>query len=345
MYPALFAPDIQDPDKFNILEHRARVSNTPAKASPAKNVSIQRPFITISQGVKLPFVVYRPKEKEKAFYHTAFYIPGTAFIAQEFAYTDVICSNLCEQSGCQIIALYHRLAPETQFPSPGQDIHQAFEMMTHFRFTQKFKIDLNNIALVGYSSGATLAIQTAIYATLDNIAPIKRLIAISPIADFSRQLRDYRQFEQEDSAISEEFVRLFMSLYIPRHVNLMHPELSPIHHTSETLRQLPPIDLVFGENDRFRSDAEALASKLAGIKVQVTRFMINAQNHSLLWRCPEVVQLIARRLSESFDAQPQMRPSPLQKFSIMPQPAMAMGRAAANEDSIESTTTLLRSKL
>jgi acetyl esterase/lipase len=209
-----------------LLLHREKVlESTPESAfTIAKNVEIDDITVQISSEKEMPARIIRPKTvPDNGLYPTLFYIPGTAFIAYENKYTNIFCSHIAEQAKCQVIILYHALAPEYKFPQGYKDVQALF---TYFVKTvpDDYKIDVNKVAISGYSSGGNFAALLAIYAKEKNI-PFNRQILISPVVDLSRtisrlpQYHALRQYEEKDKAISAEFVAWFIDLYIPSNLD------------------------------------------------------------------------------------------------------------------------------
>ena len=187
--------------------------------------------------VCIPIRIYRPKNIS-APYPTLFYVPGTAFVAREIAFTGVICTHIAEQSNCQVIVINHRLAPEDQFPKGLDD---AYNLLRFFVKAPKFlfKIDNTKMAIVGYSSGGNFAASMAMQGKEEGLL-ITRQILISPMLDLLRSLKDFKNdFEDKDTTITDEFVEWFLDLYLPEGINPQNPWLSPFWHKPKRLQGLP----------------------------------------------------------------------------------------------------------
>lgn len=285
----------------SIEEHRVRLSAArPLKEAAA--VSCKDVLIPLRRDVRIPIRIYRPKNITPP-YPTLFYVPGTAFVAKELAFTEVVCTHIAEKSSCQVIVINHRLAPENQFPKGLDDAYNLLRFIVKAPVSL-FNIEKNKIAIVGYSSGGTFAASMAICGK-DEGLPIARQILISPMVDLSRSLKDFKNdFENKDTAISDAFVEWFLGLYLPEGVDLKNPWLSPFWHKPKRFQGLPPTDIFFAEYDRFRSDAQAYYDKLTRAGVDINGFMVKGEDHSFLWYKLEIVEAIGLRIKTAFGLQP-----------------------------------------
>lgn len=292
MIPQFFK---SEPKTFNrsLAEHRKRVSGVSFELPPASGVYIVEDFLRIYKDVKIPIWIFRPEGIDPP-YPTLLYIPGTAFVAQELDVTHGICSHIAKLAKCQVIVINHRLAPENQFPKGLIDAMSIIEFIL-LGNPKLLNLDIHNIVLAGYSSGGNFAAQIALRPRL----PIRCQILASPIVDLSRSLTEYGEFEREDKVISEEFVKWFLHLYIPDGADLDDPLLSPYYQDIHNPTKLAPTYIIFGERDRFRSDAEAYVKKLEEAGASVKRKMFENSDHSFLWYQYEAIELIAKLIKNT----------------------------------------------
>lgn len=272
----------------SIIEHRERVAAAIPMAKAA-DVSFIDALIPIEENIKISVRIYSPPLPKKEPHPTLFYVPGTAFVANESKFTRVICSHIALRAKCQVIVINHSLAPESQFPRAFED---AYHVMKFFIEKALYNINYSKIAVGGYSSGGNIATSMAIQAGKDGI-PIAAQILLSPIVDLSRSLNAHKAFEEQDSDISEEFVKWFLSLYIPENANPKNPVMSPFWSEKSDLQRLPLTAIILAEYDRFRSDAEAYYEKLGEAGVYAKRLMLDGENHAYLWQKLEIIERVA----------------------------------------------------
>lgn len=273
----------------SIQEHRTIVANLNCPIPPAE----------LSYKHYPDYTVYRPPGVEAPF-PTVFYIPGNAFVASETSYTHSICSRIALQSGCQLIVLKHRLAPEYKAPIPFEDVQNITARLL-VNSANTFHIDKSRVAICGYSSGGNLAALLTIHAKKQGW-PIARQILISPVTDLSRSLKNFEKYQNQDTAITEAFVRWFLRLYLRKGENRANPLLSPAWVSNQALQGLPPTDIVVGEYDRFRGDAEHYGQRLIEQNNMLHMFKVQVGDHSFLWQSMLVVNAVSASLTLSIGA-------------------------------------------
>lgn len=271
----------------SIIEHRKRVSQLQVSIKPL-NVPFFDEIIKIGKKTSIPIRVYRPEAMGEAF-DTIFYLPGNAFVASETAYTELICSYLAEYSTCQVILVQHRLAPENRFPV---GLNDAKAIVMGIIEKSLFFAGKGNIAIAGYSSGGNFAASVTLACREKNL-PVSQQILISPMLDLSRSQSEFKNYENKDTVITNEFIQWFLNLYLPKGINRQQPELSPFWEKGEKLKKLPVTDIFFGEHDRLRGDCEGYMRKLIEAEVKISRVMLENANHAFLWNNLNVITLIA----------------------------------------------------
>lgn len=300
----------------SIVDHRALMAAAVPMHEPAKNVRVEDLLVQVKDNNKIPVRRYlfskhsNDNAKRSNSYPTIFYVSGTGFVAHETKFTAVICSHLCVElvnlleeegyDGCQIYVIFHRLAPEDQFPAGYEDVRDVFKYFVK-DMPSFYSIDTNRVAMIGYSSGGNYVIRTAIDAKTYGW-PLARQILVSPFVDLSRSLNGFEDYEEKDTAISPELVEWFIELYVPEKFkfNLRHPGLSPFWNPVSAFKDLPQTTVMLATYDRFRRDAEYLLRKLVAAGVPTTRIEEEGENHAYLWYKLEVVKKMAVQLAETF---------------------------------------------
>lgn len=287
-------------DKKRLSEHRDFILHIQKKEKrlPAKdvNITVMPMSFLIKDAHDLFLVIYRPHHLQNPPYPTLLHIRGTGFNTSARYYAYITCSHIAAHSGCQVIDLDHHLAPEYPYPRPFNDVYAAYKsVILHANFMQ---IDINKIAISGYSSGGNLAALVSIQAKNDNL-PIAFQILISPILDLSRSLKKYLEFENKDSFPSS-LMDWFITLYLQNNSNLFYaPQISPFW--SNCLTGLPPTYFLFGEYDRFRSDSEVFYDKLNQLGLWACKYSFKEENHSAFWRNKQVVEVVSTQLKMGFN--------------------------------------------
>jgi acetyl esterase len=279
-----------------IKAHReviAKLKSTMGQPGNAKNI----PFsLQISDGTSLPVEIFRPNNTVDEYYPTLFHIPGSGFNTLIPYFAFVTCSQLAEHSGCQVIVINHRLAPENRFPKGQDDALEVF--CTLMENAKSLRIDSSKVALSGYSSGGTYAAWIANQKNYGQISNIKHLFLISPVVDLSGfMVRTEAKTEMKDHVVSEHFVKGMKEFYLYRMKTLrdLNPKLSPIFASIKS--DHPSTDILFGDTDRFLSDAKNYALKLKE-KTKVTSKSFDNTCHNGFWHNIEMIRFISRRVKD-----------------------------------------------
>lgn len=282
---------------FTISEHRKFILRLQQKEkrTAAKNVTISSLFLLKSNS-KLTAFIYRPSRLAiNKLYPTVLHIRGTGYNTEARYYAYITCSHLAEKSGCQVIELDHRLAPEYPYPIGFNDVYASIKLI--IKNSEQLKIDPEKIAISGYSSGGNFAALAAIQAKKDKL-PISVQLLISPITDLSRNLKNVSHFESKDSFPSS-LAQWFITLYLQGAYNPKDPTISP--YWSNDLNKLPPTYFLFGEFDRFRSDSEGYRNKLVKASVWTHTSIFKREKHSFFWHNLRVIETMATQLRMSFN--------------------------------------------
>ena len=91
---------------------------------------------------------------------TVIYYHGGCFVSGGFATHDKQWRQLAYDSGCRVIAVQYRLAPEQTFPAAHDDAERGAQIIR--RHAEALGVDTSQITLAGDSAGGNLALVTAL---------------------------------------------------------------------------------------------------------------------------------------------------------------------------------------
>ncbi len=285
------------PFEYTIDKHRENILilQQGEDKTAAKNVKITPLFYSLDKS-KLVLFIYRPFHfTQGKSYPTVLHIRGTGFNTSARYYAHITCSHLTEKSNCQVIDIDHRLAPEYPYPIGLDDIYSSIKYI--IKHAKALRIDLEKIAILGYSSGGNFAALAAIRAKKDKL-PITLQFLVSPVIDLSCSLKKFVHFENKDS-FPPWLTQWFIKLYLPDTYDPKSPEVSP--YWSNELTHLPPTYFLLSEFDRFRSDGEAYRDKLGNANVWTHLSVFKKEIHSFYWRNIRVNETIATQLRMGFN--------------------------------------------
>ena len=217
--------------------------------------------------------VYRPIAKETL--PALIYFHGGGFVICSLDTHDRECRSLANTSGCAVISVDYRLAPESKYPAAVEDAYAATQYVAEH--AAEFGIDPQRIAVGGDSAGGNLATVVATLAR-DRGGPLLRFqLLIYPLVDFADNSPSMQQYAQ-DYFLTRESMDWFTDCYLSNRATGLEPTASPMNATD--VRGLPPAMILTAEYDPLRDQGEAYARKLqsAGVAVELKRYdgMIHA---------------------------------------------------------------------
>jgi acetyl esterase/lipase len=178
---------------------------------------------------------------------------------------DGVCRRLSNASGCRVIAVDYRLAPEHPFPAALDDARASLEAI-HDR-AEAFGIDPARLGVAGDSAGGGLAAAVC-RAARDGGPPIAFQLLICPILDVAAESAS-RVDLAEGYFLNRATLERDLELYAP--LDRADPQVSPLREPD--LAGLPPAFIHTAEFDPFRDEGRAYAERLAqaGVAVSETR--------------------------------------------------------------------------
>jgi len=120
-----------------------------ADRPPAANVHVENRTIA-GPATPLHVRIYRPSEASRGI---VLYLHGGGFALGDLDGYQGVCSNLCAHSGCTVVAVHYRLAPEAPFPAAVDDCFATLEWVA----SVAAELGGGKLAVAGDSAGGNLA--------------------------------------------------------------------------------------------------------------------------------------------------------------------------------------------
>jgi len=218
--------------------------------------------------VPIPVRVYRPSLAQDL--PALMYFHGGGFVICDLDTHDRACRMLANASGCVVVSVHYRLAPEHKFPAAVEDAYTATRYVADH--ASEFGIDPGRIAVGGDSAGGNLATVVAMMARDRGGPALKFQLLIYPVTDFTAHAtqseRDYGQGYFLDVELMDWFADQYFAAEADRHL----PYGSPAK--ASDVRGLPSALIITGECDPLRDQGEAYADQLrsAGVPVVLRRY-------------------------------------------------------------------------
>jgi acetyl esterase len=246
------------PAELRVAYERNRITLLPQKPAVAVTYQLSIP----SDYGPIPARYYRAT-KDKKPCPLLVYFHGGGFMLGSVTLYDTTCRRLAAQSGCAVLSVDYRLAPETQFPGAVLDAYAATRWASDH--AQLLNIDPSRIAVGGDSAGGNLAAVVAQMAQDSKEFSVALQALIYPITDHSREYPSYQR-NAGGYMLTRAALHWFMDNYLPDHEDRKHWMASPM--LRESLKGLPEVLVISAEFDPLVDDNEAFVRRLkeAGVK-------------------------------------------------------------------------------
>ncbi|AYM75950.1 alpha/beta hydrolase [Janthinobacterium agaricidamnosum] len=188
------------------------------------------------------------------------------------------CRALANATGCVIVSVDYRLAPEHKFPVPLNDFYRALCWVADQ--AEMLGIDAKRLAVGGDSAGGNLAAAAALMAR-DQAGPaLAHQLLLYPALDFAFDTPSYQRYA-EGHSLTQEAMRFCWSAYLNEPADGANAYAAPLRATS--LKDLPPATVLVCEYDPLHDEGEAYARYLRddGVAAQCVQLdgMIHASIH------------------------------------------------------------------
>ncbi len=214
-------------------------------------------------GGQLPIRIYTPHGT--APHPVVLFFHGGGFVMGNLDTHDHICRNLCVASGCMILSVDYRLAPEHRFPAACDDCMAAVRWVAANGST--LNADPNRIAVAGDSAGANLSTVTALRIRDEGGPALGGQVLLYPVTDHhSPGTASMR--ENDGLFLNVRDMVWFSSLYRRDDADIDNPYVHPLR--AARLSGLPPALVITAECDPLRDEGEAYADRLKADGVSCT---------------------------------------------------------------------------
>ena len=197
------------------------------------------------------------------------YFHGGGWVVGAIDDFDCLGRTLANESGCSVVLVDYRLAPEHPYPCAVEDAWLALNWtVTHL---EELAGPGARIIVAGDSAGGNLAAVVTQRACRLGAPSVALQVLVYPVTDCDLDTRSYTQAENQ-LLVSRDDMAWFWSHYVPDPASRRDPHASPL--LAADLHRLPPAVIVTAEHDVLRDEGEAYAERLrkAGVPVDHRRF-------------------------------------------------------------------------
>jgi acetyl esterase len=237
----------------------------------------------------VPARVYRPHDATGAalvFFH------GGGWVVCDLETHDPLCRTLAARSGCTIVAVDYRLAPEHRFPAAADDAWTATRWVA--ANIEALGCDPARIGVGGDSAGGNLAAVVARRAR-DSRLPLAFQLLIYPVTDHRFDTASYETLA-EGYGLTRETMQWYWDQYLARPEDGDDPDASPLR--ADDLRGVAPALVLVAGYDPLCDEGVAYAERLADAGVPTSLVRYDALIHGFI-RMPGVIDAAGAALDET----------------------------------------------
>lgn len=247
---------------------------------------------------EIPVRIYTPEGQGP--FPALVYYHGGGWVIGNLDVVDVPCRQLANRTGCVVISVDYRLAPEHPFPAPAEDAYAAVEWVAENG--DSICVDSSRIAVAGDSAGGNLAAVVCLMAKDKEGPKISYQILFYPVTEHSCDTISYHE-NAEGYFLTKDSMVWFWNHYLQEESG-EHPYASPLR--AKDVSGLPSALVVTAEYDPLRDEGEAYAKKLFDAGVGVTLKRYEGLIHGFVWMSGvlpqglEAIELAAEELQGIF---------------------------------------------
>jgi acetyl esterase len=219
------------------------------------------------QPMRLRF--YVPPGAPAAPLPTLVFFHGGGWVAGDLDTHDSTCRWLALKSGCQVVAVEYRCAPEAKFPAAPRDAYAALRWLAAHAGEQG--VDATRLAVGGDSAGGNIAAAVTLMARDRGGPALAFQLLVYPVTHHAFDTPSYERYA-EGFLLTRRGMQWNWNHYLPEAASGRDPLASPL--LAPDLRGLPPALLITAECDPLCDESEAYGRRLAdaGVPVEFRRY-------------------------------------------------------------------------
>lgn len=266
-----------------------------AALPPQLYKTLDREIVSTDGSHIIPGRVFLPKEQTRddllLFFHGGGWVTGDID-----SYTPA-CAAMADLTGCIVVSVDYRLAPEHPFPAGLDDCYQVTKLLLDDPQLANID-DPEKIVLIGDSAGGNLAAAVSLRLRDEHHRGASRQILLYPVTywDHKPETSPYASVRDhgDDYRLTDTEVQEYMELYVPDPEKRQDKYVAPLMATD--LSDQPQTLMITAELDLLRDEGEAYAVALAEAGNEVRTHRVNGALHGFI-----SLPRFARTLREGYE--------------------------------------------
>ena len=250
--------------QFESLGDPPIATSTPEAVRALRASRVQPPTVELAEirevdAGGVPARLYRPRLDEGA--GLLVYLHGGGWVLGSLDTHDHVARALAEESGCAILSLDYRLAPEHPFPAGLEDAFAATDWV--YDHAEALGCDPARLAIGGDSAGANLAAVV----TQRGSVPFRFQLLVYPVTDARGGSASHHELA-EGFWLTRAEMAWFLGHYLSGGNGTPDDALvSPLLADEGAFAASPPTLVITAELDPLRDEGEAYAERLRAADV------------------------------------------------------------------------------
>jgi acetyl esterase/lipase len=226
--------------------------------------------------------IYRPKGGGSNL-PCIYWVHGGGYFTGSAMDPDARLDRWVSQIGCVAVSVEYRLAPETPFPGPLDDVHAGLQWVANN--PSELGIDASKLAIGGGSAGGGLAAGLALLVRDRGEIPVIFQLLVYPMID-DRFLTVSSTMDTIGWTVAASRLGWSAYLGVPPGSDGVSPYAAPAR--AEDLSGLPPAFVCVGDLDIFRDEDIEYARRLSDAGVPTELHVYPGVPHAFENSAPEV---------------------------------------------------------
>tara|TARA_R100000005_G_scaffold96344_1_gene82565 strand:+ start:10604 stop:11503 length:900 start_codon:yes stop_codon:yes gene_type:complete len=242
--------------RANAQAWRGKFTDAPCSTLqlPGPGGQLQTRVYSSKQGANKPLIIY---------FH------GGGWVVGDLATHHPFCQQLREHTGCTVVAVDYRLAPEHPCPAALDDCLAATRWLA--RHVESIGPTNGDFVLAGDSAGGHLAACTALAVDAALRSRLAGALLIYPVVDhYSRPYPSYTE-RARGQTLTSALMRWFWDTWLEGKGADAADAVGAVIAGRPDLPSLPPCLLVTAERDPLRDEGRALGTALEHAGVDLTQ--------------------------------------------------------------------------
>lgn len=231
---------------------------------------------------------YRPADADDV--PTILFFHGGGYVFGGLETHDALCRRLTRESGCAVLSVKYRLAPEHPFPAAVEDCYAATEWAA--ANPERLGGAVDALGVAGDSAGGTLAAVVSLMAAERGGPEIAHQALLYPAIGVDEAQQSVR--ENAGIVLDESDLRFFQRSYLDSEIHERNPYADPSN--AGDLSAVAPATVVTAGFDPLRDGAKEYAERLVGDGVDVRYENYPAQVHGFATMEIDAAETVATRV-------------------------------------------------